>query len=309
MVGEILKKLIYKREKLFYIPADLGLLNWMNDEQYLRYSYKKIFKRDLNLDNPRAYTEKLAWMKLYWRSPLAEKCADKYLVRDYVKEKLGNEVSSNILPHLYNHWEDIHDISLDSLPDKFVLKPTNGTGDVYVCKNKKNANLLKIKKNLKKNVDGKFAKRTREWTYYNLTPTYMAEELLEDDEDVCIKDYKFFCFNGEPKFMFVCSERNIDPIFDFYDMNWNHIPVKNGHENSNGIKKPDKFEEMKEIARILSEDFPHVRVDLYFVNGKIYFSELTFFHFGGFTTFNPDKYDFVFGEYFILPEKGEVKRS
>lgn len=303
MLSEMINKLVNKREKLFYIPADLGLLNWMSDEQYLKYSYRKIFKRDLNLNNPKGYTEKLAWMKLNWHSKLAEKCADKFLVREYIFEKLGLSLGNEVLPKLYGHWENIEDINIDVLPKKFVLKPTNGTGDVYICRDKSIISKKGVQKKLSKNSNGKFARRTREWVYYNLSPSYIAEELLESDSGHAINDYKFFCFNGEPQFMFVCSERDINPIFDFYDMEWNHIPVKNGHRNSNSIEKPKHFEEMKSIARLLSEDFPHVRVDLYYVKGKIYFSELTFFHFGGFTKFEPDYYDFYFGEFFKIPEK------
>lgn len=295
----LIRKIINKPEKIFYGFQKAGLMNWMSDEQYIKFSYRMIFKRKLDLENPQSYTEKLAWCKLHWRSNLATICADKYLVRGYVRKKLG-ENADKYLNKIYGVWEKVDEIEIEKLPSKFVIKPTNGTGDVVICKNKSEFDLKKVKKKLMSNNNNCFANLTKEWVYYNLSQKFLVEKFIESSDEKAIKDYKFFCFHGKPQFLFVCSERDIDPKFDFYDLEWNPIPVKNGHERLLNIEKPEKLDEMISLATKLSEDFPHVRVDLYQENGRIYFGELTFFHFGGFTTFEPDNYDFIFGKYFDI---------
>lgn len=298
-MNNLISKIINKPEKIFYGFQKAGLMNWMSDEQYIKFSYRMIYGRKLDLDNPKAYTEKLAWYKLYWRSQLAPICSDKYEVRNYIKEKLGNS-ADKYLSEIYGVWNKVDEIELDKLPEKFVIKPTNGTGDVVICKEKKIFNFEKAKKKLLSNSNNNFASLTKEWVYYDLKQKFLVEEFIESSDGKAIKDYKFFCFYGKPQFLFVCSERDIDPKFDFYDLEWNAIPVENGHKRLGNIPRPELLEEMIKVATKLSEDFPHVRVDLYQENGKVYFGELTFFHFGGFTTFEPDIYDFEFGKYFDL---------
>lgn len=295
-MNSLIKKIITKPEKIFYGFQKIGLMDWMNDEIYIKFSYKMIYGRKLNLENPKAYTEQLAWLKLNWRSELAIKCADKYQVREYVRQKLGDD-AERYLNKIYGVYENINDIDFDMLPDKFVIKPTNGSGDVVICENKDKFDFQKEKKKLLKNKKKHFSNLTKEWVYDNLPQRFLIEKFIESSDGKAIKDYKFFCFHGEPKFLFVCSERDIDPKFDFYDLDWNPIPVINGHERLKDIQKPEMFEEMINLSRYLSEDFPHVRVDLYQENGRIYFGELTFFHFGGFTKFEPDSFDFEFGKY------------
>lgn len=298
-MNNIITKIINKPEKIFYGFQKIGLMNWMSDEQYIKFTYRMIFGRKLNLDNPKAYTEKIAWLKLHWRSQLAEICADKYLVREYVEKKLGSK-ADKYLNRIYGIYNKVDDIDIRKFPEKFVIKPTNGTGDVVICTNKESFNWSKEKNILLKNSKNNHAKLTREWVYYNLSQKFLVEEFIESSNESSIKDYKFFCFYGQPKFLYVCSERNIYPKFNFYDLEWNPIPVESGYKRASEIERPEMLEEMINLASKLSEDFPHVRVDLYQENGKIYFGELTFFHFGGFTKFNPDSYDFEFGKYFDI---------
>ena len=271
----------------------------MSDEKYLKLVYRIIFKRKLDLENPKTYTEKINWYKINYKNPLLKKCADKYDVRGYVEEKIG----SNYLNDCIGLWNDVNEIDFDKLPDKFVLKPTNGSGDVVICTDKTNFNIEEAKKKLAENKKRHFSSKTREWAYYDLPYRIIGERYIESSDQYQIKDYKFFCFNGEPKFLFVGSERGTEHLkFDFFDMDWNYIPVTNGHEHSNSLKKPIHFDEMIEVAKKLSKDFPHVRVDLYEEEGKVYFGELTFYHFGGFVRFEPDEWDYKFGEYFDIKD-------
>lgn len=290
------KKVINHPVKIVYGFEKLGLLDWLKDETYLKIIYRLEFKRKLNLENPRAYTEKLAWYKLHWRSKLAKSCADKYSVREYIKDKIGPEY----LIDNYGCWDKFEDIDFDQLPNQFVLKPTNGCGDVVICKDKSNFDIESARKKLNKYRNRHFSSKTKEWVYYDLPYRIIAERLLTTTDGSTIKDYKFFCFYGKPQFLIVCSDRDVDVNVDFYDLDWNWMPVSYGHGNNPIHAKPGQFNKMLNIARILSQDFPHVRVDLYNEKGRIYCGELTFYHNGGISRYKPDKWDYQFGDLFDL---------
>ena len=181
------------------------------------------------------------------------------------------------------------------------MKPTNGSGDVVICSDKSTFDIEQAKKQLSQNKRRHFSSKTKEWAYYDLPYRIMGERYIESSDSNQIKDYKFFCFYGEPKFLFVASERGTEHLkFDFFDLDWNWLPVTNVHEHNKNIQKPDHFNEMIEVCKKLSTDFPHVRVDLYEEEGKVYFGELTFYHFGAFARFEPDEWDYKFGDYFDI---------
>lgn len=283
-----------------------GFLNWMSSEKYIRIYYRLAFGRNINLDNPETYTEKINWCKLHWYNPLVEKCVDKYEVREYVKQKIG----AKYLNELYGLWENFEDIDFNALPDEFVLKVTNGSGDIYVCKDKSQMVMKDALKKLNRFKHQNMYYANREWPYRRAKRRYIAERLIHSVDGTAIKDYKIFCFHGEPQFCFVGSDRDTEVKFDFFDKYWNYIPVTNGHNHKNPKpSKPLHWEEMLDISRILSKDFPHVRVDLYEEEGKVYFGELTFFHFGGFVKFEPEKYDYEFGKYFDLSKIPDSERN
>jgi hypothetical protein len=230
------------------------------------------------------------------------KCADKWEVREYLKGK-GLEKYMN---EAIGVWEDVEKIDFNSLPDKFVLKSTHGTAQTIVCKNKKTLNIDETKNKMKFWLRTNQCRAGYEWAYKDIKPRIICEELIETADGLPPKDYKVFCFNGIPKFLFVASERlnNHDVKFDFYDCDWNLLPVTQGHPNSQKpMQKPSELSNMLEIASKASKDFPHVRVDFYLEKGKLMIGELTFYHFDGFVRFNPPKYDEIFGSYFNLPEK------
>ena len=255
----------------------------------------------MNLDNPKTYNEKLQWLKLYYRNPEYTPMVDKAEAKQYVSSIIGEE---HIIPTLAV-YDKVEDIDFDSLPNQFVLKCTHDSGGIVICTDKNKLDKKEAIKKLRKGLKKNYYYRNREWPYKNVKPRIIAEQYMSDAEGE-LKDYKFFCFNGVPEFMFIASDRfnkQEDTKFDFFDMDFNHLPFTNGHPNATKqIEKPAGFEEMKRLAAILSKDMPHVRVDFYDINGKIYFGELTFFHWSGFTPFRPIEWDYKFGEKIILPK-------
>lgn len=273
------------------------MLNFLPDKVCLELLYWSRMGKRLNLDCPQTYNEKLQWMKLYCRNPIYTKMVDKYEVKDYVATLVGDEY---VVPTL-GVWNSFDDIDFDELPNQFVLKCTHDSGGVIICRNKEaldlNAARNKIEKCLKRN----YFWPGREWPYKNVKPCILAEPYLEDASTEELRDYKFFCFDGEPKALFVATDRQTpgeEVKFDFFDMEYNHIDVKNGHQNAKvWPQKPQQFALMKELAKKISKDIPHVRVDFYEVNNKVYFGEMTFFHFSGMVPFEPEEWDYTFGEW------------
>jgi len=261
----------------------------------LRTGYK------LNLKAPQTFNEKLQWLKLYDRKPEYTQMVDKLEAKKYVANIIGEE---HIIPTLAV-YDRVEDINFDALPNRFVLKCTHDSGGIVICKDKatldRRAAIEKLRRGLKQN----YFYQNREWPYKNVKPRIIAEQYMEDESGE-LKDYKIFCFDGKPEYMFIATDRfnkEEETKFDFYDMEFNHLPFTNGHPNaSREIEKPQSFEEMKRLAAKLSKGLPQVRVDFYDVNGHVYFGELTFFHWSGMTPFNPIEWDKKFGEKIKIPE-------
>lgn len=293
------KGIIYKvKRKLLRILAPM-----LPDEFFLKCLYGMRFGHPLNLENPQTYNEKLQWLKLYNRKPEYSMMVDKAEVKKYVASIIGEEY---IIPTLavYNRVEEI---DFDSLPNQFVLKCTHDSGGIVICKDKETLDRKAAIKKLKKGLKTDYFYKNREWPYKNVRPRIIAEQYMTNNAGNSdeLSDYKWFCFDGEPKAMFIATDRfaeGEETKFDFYDMDFNHLPFTNGHPNSSKpISKPAGFETMKELARKLSTGIPHVRVDFYDVNGHIYFGELTFFHWSGTMLFEPEEWDYKFGEWLKLP--------
>lgn len=302
-----LLKVITSRKHRFEFLANRGFYKNLSDSKYLKKRYFYKMGCELNLENPQRYTAKLQWLKINDRKPEYTKLVDKYEVRKFVAEKIGEEY---LIPLVGGPWKNFKDIDFDQLPESFVLKCTHDSGGLFICKDVKKFDKKKAEKLIKRCLKKNFYYVTREWVYKNVEPRIIAEKYMEDTSTKELRDYKFFCFNGEPKALFVATERQ-DPTeevkFDFFDINYNHINLKNGHQNAKNIpEKPNQFDLMKDLARKLSKDIPHVRVDFYEVDGKVYFGEMTFFHFSGIVPFEPDEWDFTFGSWLDLPEKNEL---
>lgn len=275
---------------------------WMfPDKLYLRLSFRLRVGYSLNLDEPRTFNEKIQWLKLNYRRPEFIKMVDKYNAKKYVADLIGEE---HVIPTI-GVYNSVDEIDWKALPDQFVLKCTHDSGGVVICSDKSKLNIDAAKKKLRQGLCKGFYYQGREWPYKNVPRKIIAEKYMVDESGIELKDYKFFCFNGVPKFLFVATDRlkeNEEVKFDFYDLEFNHLDVRNGHPNSSrDLSKPAGFDKMVEIASTLSKDLPHLRVDLYDINGQIYFGELTFYHFSGFTPFVPLEWDYKFGEMINLP--------
>lgn len=276
-----------------------GTYKFWPDSVWLRFIYWHRLHRNLNLKNPRRFTEKLNWLKLHDRNPLYTILVDKYEVKQYIKEILGKQM---VIPS-YGVWNHFDDIDFDQLPEKFVMKCTHDSGRFCICKDKTAFDIQSAKSKLEKSMNNNFFWWTREWPYKNVKPRIIVEKFMEEGDGEPLTDYKFFCFNGEPQMMYISKDVSTDPRTDFFDMNWNHLPFRLKDPHADRMPtKPEKFEEMKEIARKLSKGIPHVRVDMYVINNNIYFGEMTFYHNSGIFSVTPDEWDYKIGEWLELPK-------
>lgn len=290
------------------------------DELYLRLVFRVKFGRRLDLGNPTTFSEKLQWLKLNDRNPLYTELVDKYLVKEWVAERIGEEY---IVPTL-GVWDSVDEIDFDTLPERFVLKCTHDSGGLVICHDKATLDVSAAKQKIERSLKKNYYYSGREWPYKHVQPRIIAEEFLEPtsvtdsastgggvepypDSIAVPDDYKFFCFDGNVRSLFVATGRGSgDTRFDFYDETFEHMPFLNGHPNADiAPTRPATFGKMVELSERLSLGFPHVRVDFFDVNGRIYFGEMTFYHFGGLVPFEPDDYDRLFGSWLVLPRTAD----
>lgn len=286
-------KNIIKKAPIF---DDLNLLRFRvnhllkDDETVIREKYRNVFGRELDLENPKTFNEKIQWRILRDRKDIYTQLADKYLVRDYVKEKIGEEY----LIKLLGVYEKAEDINYDSLPNKFVLKCNHDSGSVIICKDKSTFDRKAANKKLNFFLKRNFYYMTREWHYKNIKPLIICEEFLEEDGKAPI-DYKYHCLNNDVKFIQVDIGRFENHKRNNFDKNWKLTPFifgpkeYNFDNNYKRVEKPKKFEEMKKLALKIAEDFDYCRVDFYEVNEKIYFGEITFTPGAGLEVFSDPK--------------------
>lgn len=272
------------------------------DKIYLQWQYYLKMGHRLNLKNPILFTEKIQWLKLYDRKPEYTDLVDKAKAKQIVGEKIGFE---HIIPTI-GEWERVEDIDWDSLPNQFVLKTTHGGGGcgVVICKDKSNFDKEPAKKKLAESLKSDIYKNYREWPYKNVPRKIIAEEYLSHTPSKEIPDYKFFCFEGEPKFLKVDFGRFSEHHANYYDLEWNllkYIETAYPPDPNHLEKAPKNYDEMLNIVRTLCKDFQFIRIDLY-NNGKIYFGELTFYPSSGFTPWGNIETDYEIGNYLRLPE-------
>ena len=291
------------RQFRFGALAARGVFNFMSDRRFLEKKYFLKFGKRLNLENPQTYNEKLQWIKLYDRNPLYTTLVDKYAVREYIKNKIGEEY---LIPLVGGPWKSFDEIDFDLLPDQFVLKCTHDSGGLVICKDKSQLNRQKAKEKLDRNLKRNYYLTGREWPYKNVPPQIIAEQYMEDKQSKDLKDYKFFAFDGEAKAMFIATDRSSseETKFDFFDMEFCHLPFTNGHPNAEITPvKPAAFDHMRELAGKLSEGIPQARIDFYDIDGRVYFGEITLFHWGGMVPFEPEEWDKTFGDWINLDQK------
>ena len=296
------KKIIKNQEARLKI---LRLFDFIPDKLMVKLQYRIKTGRRLNLKNPTRFTEKIQWYKLYYHDHLMTQCADKYSVREYIAQK-GLE---DILVPLYGVYENVEDIAFDVLPNKFVLKTTNGSHTNIICEDKERLDIEETKKLIHQWLNTRPVKMGREWAYYNIKPRIVCEEYLQNVKDGELIDYKFYCFKGGVAYIRVIKNKNSSDgcIVGIFDNEFKQAPYyrKDYKKLKTKLEKPKSFERMLEIAKILSSDFPHVRADFYNIDGKIYFGELTFYESAGYSEYDPDEFDFILGNQFELPVKME----
>lgn len=299
--SSIIKILISPRRLALAILAHTAPI-WP-DRLFLKTKFRLCMGKRLNLKDPKTFSEKLQWLKLYDRRPEYTIMVDKVKAKEYVASKLGEEY---IIPTL-GVWDDPDKIDFDSLPNRFVLKCNHNSGlGMYICKDKSKMDVEKVKNGLRKGLAEDYFINNREWPYKNVPRRVFAEAYMEDEFGE-LRDYKFFCFDGEMKAMFIATDRgkgDHEVKFDFFDDCFNHLPFTNGHPNAEVIPaKPRMFDDMKALASTLSIGLPQVRIDFYEVGDKIYFGEMTFFHWSGVKQFEPEDWDYKFGEWIKIPNK------
>ena len=299
---------------------------WLPDSLYLSLQYRCRMGLRLHLDNPQTFNEKIQWLKIHDRNPLYPTLVDKVAVKEWAAAKIGAE---HIIPTLAV-WDSVEDIDLAALPERFVLKCTHDSGSAVLCTDKAAFDLEAAKRRLAERLALDYGARFREWPYSKVPRRVIAERFLDSgyasarndkkdarNDNVVIStkdqrsarrdlaDYKFFCFGGKPELLFIATERNNpddETRFDFFDAEFRHIPVRNGHPNAVvPPARPEGFEEMKRLAAVLSEGLPFVRVDFYEAGGKVYFGEMTLYHWSGLRPFEPEEYDLTFGNMIELP--------
>lgn len=274
--------------------------SWLPDELYIKWMFLFYKGKKLNLKNPKTFNEKIQFLKLYVNTP--DDCtimADKYEVREYITSKIGAEY---LIP-LIGVWNNFDEIDFSKLPDKFVLKTTHDSGGVFVCKDKSRINMKAVKDNFERRLNIDYYKIGREQQYKNVPHRIIAEKFMVDESGTDLKDYKFFCFNGEPKILKVDFEREIEHRANYYDLDWNLLPLGEKLCPPNPqkkIEKPSSLEKMVELSKKLANGRPFLRVDFYCINGIIYFGEITFHPDGGLGVLEPEKWDDKLGEWIDL---------
>lgn len=285
-MNEIVKKAILATTRI--IP----------DELYLRIAYRLVTGKTLHLNPPVTFNEKLQWLKLHNRQPLFTQMVDKYGVREFIKERIGEEY---LIP-VYGVWDKPEDVDFSALPDRFVLKCTHDCGGVIICRDKSTFNKEEAIASLKECMKKNFYYQGREWPYKNVIPRVYAEAYLEDNGETQLTDYKVFNFNGNPRIIQVDFDRYTDHKRKFFDTEWKemNITFHRPYQSNKVIKKPACMDEMLELSRKLSAGFPHLRTDFYIVNDKLYVGEMTFFHGTGFGKWTPESFDAEMGSWLDL---------
>lgn len=275
-------------------------LRLLPDRLYLQLMYYKHFKKFINFNDPQSFNEKLQWLKIYNRNPLYTTLVDKLEMKEWLEDVVGEGYT---VPTL-GVWEKPEDIDFDSLPEQFVLKWNHDSGSIVICKDKNKFDKIDAINKLRHGAQFNGFWYGREWPYLNVPPKVFAEPYMEDSTTHELRDFKVFTFNGDAKLLLIASERQkegVDTKFDFYDMELNHIDMRNQHENAAIPPIPPKsFPLMKELAERISKGFAHLRIDFYEVDGKVYIGELTLYHGSGLMTFAPDKWYRILGDWIDL---------
>lgn len=285
--------------------ASRGKYDSMPDREFLQMIYKARMGKELNLDNPQTFNEKLQWLKLYNRRPEYTMMADKFLVRDYIAKTLGEKY---LIP-LLGVWDDPDEIDFDALPDRFVLKCNHNSGlGMCICKDKSKLDLDKVRKGLRRGLKQDYYLTGREWPYKDIPRKIVCEQYMEDAKTGTLDDYKVFVFNGKALCIQVDYDRFTDHHRNFYTTNWEYMPFTTCYPTNPNhvVERPKELEKMLGLAEKIAKELnnsPFVRTDFYIVDGHLYFGEITFYHGSGYKKFIPEEWDTTLGSWISLPEK------
>lgn len=297
-----IKKMINNPKVAFDHFMRLPWSHLLSDEMYVKIRFRVDMKKKLDLINPRMFSEKLQWLKLYDRKPIYTTMVDKYEAKRYVASLIGEKY---IIPTL-GVWEHFEDIDFGQLPNQFVLKCTHDSGGVYICKDKSKLDVDSVKKKINKSLRKNYFYNEREWPYKDVKPRIIAEQYLVTAGESGLNDYKIFCFHGEPKFILVCSNRFSKSGLneDFFDVDWKHLELARKLHGNAAITpaRPNNLQEMIELSRKIAENTKFLRVDLYETNNEILFGECTFYPTSGFEEFSPAGADYEIGELLNIAE-------
>lgn len=268
------------------------------DSVFLRVFYYYHFKKMPNLKHPVLYNEKLQWLKLHDRKPQYTEMVDKYQAKKYIERVIG---PGHTIPTL-GVWANANDIDITELPDQFVLKCNHDSHSIEICRDKKTFDFEGAKHRLQKRIKKNGFWYGREWPYKNVKPLIIAEPFMYDENQTdCLYDYKYFCFDGIPRIMYISNDNSVEAHTDFFDMDFNPLPIRMKDPNSTvPPNKPVQFEEMKEYATKLSKGIKHLRVDFYIINRQVYVGELTFYHNSGVGKITPEEWNYKLGSWINL---------
>lgn len=296
----VVKNLVKNPFHIFPYLGGMNLLNWMPDSLYLKTCFQALIGHKLNLKNPKTFNEKLQWLKLYDRNPAYTQMVDKYAVRDYIKNTIGEEY---LIP-LLGVWDSFEEIDFDTLPNQFVLKTNHDSGTVIICKDKNRFDIGDARKKITRALRKNYYYSGREWPYKNVKPKIIAEKYLVDESGVELKDYKIFAFDGSVKLIQVDFDRFGNHRRNIYTPEWEYISLSILYPSDPSVQidRPLPLQNLLNLASILSKGIPHVRTDFYVVHDRIYFGELTFYHGSGYEPFNPDSWNEKMGNWIRLPD-------
>ncbi len=299
-MANIIKRILNKDAWTMFF-AMRGKYDKLPDEEYLKKIYKAIFHRELDLDDPKTFSEKLQWLKLYDRRDVYTAMVDKAAAKDFAAERIGREF---VVP-TYGIWNSADEVDFQILTEPFVIKSTKDSGSAVICPDVRNYDPEEVRAKLKRRSERDYYLIWREWPYKNVPSRIIAEKYLVDKSDGELRDYKFFTFGGKPEYLYIASGRGSGgTVADFFDMDFCHVDLKIDHENAaTPPHAPKNFELMKTLAARLAEGTPHLRVDFYEVDGRVYFGEMTFFHCAGLYPFKTPEWDKKLGDLITLPEK------
>lgn len=294
---------VIKHPSLILLKLDKMNLIRLSDKKFIEYRFLSEMGYKLNLKSPQTFNEKLQWLKLYDRNPEYTKMVNKYEVREYIKEKIGEEY---LIP-LIGVYDKFDDIDFDKLSNQFVIKCNHDSGGLIICKDKNRLDIETARKKINRSLKTNYYYSGREWPYKNVKPKILIEKYMEDSNKSDLIDYKLFCFNGIPKIVLVCSERfsSSNMCETWFDMNWKLIDMtESGHRVDSTISKPKQLKKMVELSKKLSKNIPFIRVDWYEIGDKLYFGELTFYPASGFEKFEPKEWNKKIGDMLSIDKLG-----